>query len=142
MSQHRRVGKFCIDDVLNNVVFTSDGSKQKGQRNLNVYHWYDGKRVNMSSQRYQLFATKGLSCVCCGITGSFFSLDESSHIQKGAEEPILGYHFNLIALDDDGNEVLMTKDHILPKSKGGKDYLSNYQTMCVLCNLKKANNID
>ena len=32
----------------------------------------------------------------------------------------------------------MTKDHIIPKSKGGKNELSNYQTMCTYCNNEKA----
>lgn len=32
----------------------------------------------------------------------------------------------------------MTKDHIMPKSKGGADSLSNYQTMCLPCNEAKA----
>ena len=30
-------------------------------------------------------------------------------------------------------------DHILPRSKGGKDTLDNYQTLCDLCNLGKSN---
>jgi 5-methylcytosine-specific restriction endonuclease McrA len=35
----------------------------------------------------------------------------------------------------------MTKDHIVPKSKGGKDMLSNTQTMCVICNTKKGDTL-
>lgn len=35
----------------------------------------------------------------------------------------------------------MTKDHIIPKSKDGKDDISNYQTMCYKCNLEKGNNL-
>ena len=31
----------------------------------------------------------------------------------------------------------MTKDHILPKSRGGKNHISNMQTMCCRCNSKK-----
>ena len=42
-------------------------------------------------------------------------------------------------IDDNGQEVLITKDHIIPKSKGGKDKLDNYQTMCVRCNKRKGN---
>lgn len=44
-------------------------------------------------------------------------------------------------IDDNDNEVLMTKDHIIPKSKGGKNNLSNYQPMCCICNKQKDNNI-
>ena len=49
-------------------------------------------------------------------------------------------HFNLYFIDGD-NYVLMTKDHILPHSKGGKDVIDNYQTMCEICNNIKAHNI-
>ena len=31
----------------------------------------------------------------------------------------------------------MTKDHITPKAKGGKDHISNMQTMCSTCNWEK-----
>jgi 5-methylcytosine-specific restriction endonuclease McrA len=30
-------------------------------------------------------------------------------------------------------------DHIIPRSKGGKDRLDNYQTLCELCNIGKGN---
>lgn len=37
------------------------------------------------------------------------------------------------------NEHLMTIDHIIPKSKGGKNHIDNYQIMCASCNSKKGN---
>ncbi len=37
------------------------------------------------------------------------------------------------------NEYLLTRDHILPISKGGKDRWSNVVTACRYCNTKKAN---
>ena len=33
--------------------------------------------------------------------------------------------------------TMMTKDHIIPKSKGGPDCIDNFQTMCEECNKKK-----
>ena len=36
----------------------------------------------------------------------------------------------------------MTKDHILPRSKGGIDDISNYQTMCKPCNEVKGNKLE
>jgi len=41
-----------------------------------------------------------------------------------------GYHFNLYAIDENGNEVMMTKDHILAKARGGKDKIDNFQSCC------------
>jgi hypothetical protein len=39
------------------------------------------------------------------------------------------------------NERIFTKDHVIPKSKGGKDTLANLVPCCVSCNLKKADMI-
>jgi 5-methylcytosine-specific restriction endonuclease McrA len=33
---------------------------------------------------------------------------------------------------------MMTKDHIMPKSKGGKNHFDNYEPMCSDCNTEKA----
>ena len=52
------------------------------------------------------------------------------------------YHLNLYAVDNNGDEILMTKDHILPHSKGGADDINNYQTMCKLCNEAKGNKLE
>jgi len=88
--------------------------------------------VHMDSLRYATFA-KSLVCCSCGLVGSVMRLEYSYH-QQGHVRP----HFNLYALNpDNGTYVLMTKDHIIPVSKGGKDLESNLQTMCSPCNLKK-----
>lgn len=95
---------------------------------------FDGDPLKANSQRYTLFFTKGFKCVKCGIEGKYFAKerDPSSNSDK--------YHLNLYALDENGKEVLMTKDHIIPKSKGGKNKLENYQTMCCRCNNNKGDN--
>ncbi|MCL1972685.1 MAG: HNH endonuclease [Endomicrobia bacterium] len=38
---------------------------------------------------------------------------------------------------DDG--AILHVDHILPRSKGGKDEITNYQTLCHVCNIGKSN---
>lgn len=35
--------------------------------------------------------------------------------------------------------AILHVDHIIPRSKGGKDELDNYQTLCHLCNIGKSN---
>ena len=38
--------------------------------------------------------------------------------------------------------VILYVDHILPRSKGGRDEISNYQTLCFECNIGKSNKIE
>jgi len=122
-----RIRKYNLDEVLPFVVM---GSKKEAKAAEGAEREYLGKPVKMYSLRYQLFKTKGVKCVGCGIEGVFFGLEQHC---RGPHRP----HFNLYAIDDDGNEVLMTKDHIIPKSKGGKDFLGNLQPMCSRCNARK-----
>jgi len=91
----------------------------------------DGRtwNVKMWSDRYFTFR-ESLSCVVCGLKGTLMSLERDS---KTNGRP----HFNLYAEVDDGL-TLMTKDHIEPKSRGGKDSPKNFQTMCSVCNTLKA----
>lgn len=93
----------------------------------------DGDKIKGNSQRLQTFFTKGTKCVCCGIEGSFFA--------KEKHQNDISYHLNLYGYDENGQEVLMTKDHIIPRSKGGKDNIDNYQTMCTRCNFIKGNGV-
>lgn len=92
----------------------------------------NGDKIKGNSQRFQTFFTKGLKCACCGIEGKYFGKEKDFNAAR--------YHLNLYALDELGNEVLMTKDHIVPRSKGGASELYNYQTMCVKCNIAKGSN--
>jgi hypothetical protein len=96
---------------------------------------FDGDMIKVSSRRLFLFKVKGLECVECGIKGSFFAKER--HV-RAVLQP---YHFNLYGFDERGNERMLTKDHIVPKSKGGSDDLSNLQVMCIKCNGKKADQI-
>lgn len=122
---YRRCGKYTIDEVLKHVSHSFSYTKPKIMK-------FDGYKVKMNSQRYTLFKRDGVQCVSCGIKGEFFALER--HENDKTSRP----HFNLYGIDKDGNEVLMTKDHIIPKAKGGKNALSNYQVMCVTCNNEKS----
>jgi 5-methylcytosine-specific restriction endonuclease McrA len=97
-----------------------------------------GHEVKMWSKRYQNFVRNGIECVRCGLKGKYFRLE----CNAGDYQKCTTWHFNLYALDGDGNEVLMTKDHIIPKSKGGSNSLRNFQTMCSACNAQKADKLN
>lgn len=93
---------------------------------------FDGIPIKTRSLRYKVF-NQSLVCSCCGVEGTYFAAEKTPGSSR--------YHFNLYATDSEGKEVLMTKDHILPKSCGGKDSLYNLETMCVICNSKKSSTI-
>lgn len=98
----------------------------------------NGYKVRTQSLRYRTFV-HNLECVECGLKGCFLALEKCLNDEGGNEghKEGHGYHLNLYALNELGQEVLMTKDHIRPKSKGGEDKLENLQTMCVKCNGRK-----
>lgn len=105
-----------------------NGNTVQRQRRSDIV--VDGFNVYTKSLRYMTFYQKGLKCVCCGKEGTHFKLcGEDGSSRK---------HFNLYA--DDG--TLMTKDHIIPASKGGPDHVDNMQTMCTNCNKEKGNASD
>lgn len=85
-----------------------------------------GSIAKISSERLTTFK-KNTSCVCCGIEGSYFKKTQVVGKDRNS------YHLNMYAVDGD-KEILMTKDHVIPKSKGGTDSLDNYVTACVVCN--------
>ena len=85
------------------------------------------------SQNMELFTknvdnVEDLSCVTCGLVPRFWAL------QRSGNRP---FHLNLWGTDSDGKLRLFTKDHVLPKAKGGLDEMDNYQPMCMRCNQKK-----
>lgn len=99
---------------------------------------FRGHTVKMNSMRYQNFKKNGVICAKCGIKGEYFRLEQHAF---HADTSNNSFHFNLYAVNSAGNEVLMTKDHIVPKSHGGSNDLSNFQPMCSNCNTKKGNSI-
>ena len=117
-----RKQKYTIKRVLEKTVF-EDKKKNPALKD------FDGDMIKMSSDRYKCFSLHGIKCCKCGIEGKYFV--------KERHEQDKSFHLNLYAIDEVGDEVLMTKDHIIPVSKGGKDEISNYQTMCKLCNTEK-----
>lgn len=89
----------------------------------------DGKTYGLktTSLRYKLFYNN-IRCVTCGIEGKYFL------IQKSRYDKHETYHANLYGINIHGDEVMLTKDHIIRKKEGGKDIIENMQTMCWVCN--------
>lgn len=139
--RYKRYRKYTIEEVYNLWIDGQKSRREHIRKNGTKYYKYDKIQiadniaVKMNSQRYQVFFERGTDCASCGLKGSYFWLEQNKN-QNG-----VAYHFNLYGIDDDGNEVMLTKDHIIPKSKGGKNHIDNYKTMCEKCNMKKADKI-
>lgn len=83
--------------------------------------------------RIDTFLDKGLECVECGLRADKLVLWYDWNHSFDDEKPLnLGMHKDLVAGD-----VLMTVDHIRPKSKGGTNHPDNLQPMCAPCNTEK-----
>lgn len=91
-------------------------------------------KINQKSLRYACFS-RTVECQVCGRVGEYFLLqrDDSSLL------PVA--HFNLFG-EEGGQPLLFTKDHIIPKSLGGRDWIGNLQTMCSRCNCSKGSGVD
>jgi len=118
------LGLFPVNEILDLIQMT----EKRYSKKVDLL----GYKVNVCSNRLQTFKTHGTTCVTCGRTGLFFSLEYHTHDKHGIKHP----HLNLYALEN-GEPVLMTHDHIKPLSKGGADALENTQTMCSPCNEAK-----
>lgn len=95
-------------------------------------YFENGLSVNCKSTRMKMFIYyHKTQCVCCGIKTAFAA------VETGNDKP--EYHMNFYALTEKGEEVLMTWDHIKPKSLGGTNGQSNAQCLCVICNCLKGN---
>lgn len=119
--EEKRYGIDEVFDMIGEKYLTGNLATEKNKYDMVV----DGFNVRPLSLRYKTFYQKGIKCVCCGKEGTHFKLCGNENTNRR--------HFNLYA--DDG--TLITKDHTIPKSRGGRDVVSNMQTMCEPCNKAK-----
>ena len=125
-----RFGKYEINEVLDFLPYDEKG---KHNRDIPSFRKYENFSVCLKSLRYKTFKIKGTKCAKCGLEASYFILERQRH-QKTTK-----VHFNLYGINKDGEEIMFTKDHIIPFSKGGKTDIKNMQTMCIICNGEKGN---
>lgn len=101
--------------------------------------------VKTSSVRLECFKRNQV-CVTCGLSGNWWRLERSRKEDSRNQTP----HFNLYHRRFQHNECLkhplnsielMTRDHIIPRSKGGGEGIGNMQTMCYPCNQDKADQL-
>ena len=120
---YRSIGRLPVDLVV--------GKLLAGEGSMEAF----GVTVRMTSVRIRTY-TKGTCCVKCQLPISFFSVESQvNHAPEHAP-----YHLNAYHETEKGELIMMTSDHIVPKSKNGADKdLNNRQPMCYICNQLKGN---
>ena len=86
-------------------------------------------REARNHRRLRVFVIKGRKCCTCGREGVYLIEGRGS----GGD-----VHIDLY----DREYVLMTVDHIVPKSKGGWATLANLRPMCIHCNNRRGNKLE
>lgn len=96
-----------------------------------------GKRVNRPSGWALFRHLKGQSIRChfCGCEADRWVATKGRTDKQG--HPVL----NLYGVNTDGHVVLMTRDHIIPKSLGGRDWVENLRPACGPCNERRSNDV-
>lgn len=128
VSHYERKGLYRLEDVFAHI-----------NEDPSVYVLFDSDPIRMSSERYALF-NQNVVCVRCGVSGLYFAKERAIYVDRntGRFWPTSHhFHFNLYGRNRHGHEVMLTKDHILPRAHGGKDELANYQSLCSPCNSRK-----
>jgi len=122
------IKEYSIKEILDRVQFIRNKELRR-LRKINL----EGYLIKICNLSLQTFKKKGIRCVKCGLVANVFRLmyDDRSR------DVFLGLFFV-----DSQRVIRFTKDHIIPKSQGGKDFLSNLQTMCEPHNLLKDNKIE
>jgi 5-methylcytosine-specific restriction endonuclease McrA len=103
-----------------------------GQPKITLPTPHDGTyTINVNSSRLECLRRKP-ACIMCGRAGHIWLLQ--SHT---TEHPHLNLYSVYPVQDEDDELILMTQDHRVPRSKGGKSTQDNLQTMCSYCNNSK-----
>lgn len=128
MEAYDTLGEISIEEFINKFKTAKTEyymlNKKSKKKHKFIVTAKDGRKYEFktSSLRYHTFY-KSLECAGCGLKGSYLLIQKT---KDKNENP----HANLYA----SNDMLMTKDHIIRKSEGGKDHINNLQTMCHTCN--------
>ena len=90
--------------------------------------------AKVSATRLRLFGRGDIQCVSCGLKGSHF------HIERHVNDKVMPFSVNLYGVRD-GQEIMLTWDHIVPRSMEGSNNIANAQPMCSICNNAKSSDM-
>lgn len=96
-----------------------------------------GRRVDRPSGWLLFHHMKGqpIRCHFCGCEADKWVAEKGRRDHQG--NPVLNLHATSVT----GASVMMTRDHIIPKSLGGKDTVANLRPACGPCNEQRSNDV-
>jgi hypothetical protein len=120
--KHEVLARFNVDEILNLVP-----SEDNGNYGLKAAIETDFGTIYVSIASKKLLTFKqSIICASCDAKVAYFLLLRNPHAKGRAS----------LELFTEDNKLL-TRDHIMPRSLGGSNDMSNSQTMCLTCNSKK-----
>lgn len=123
--KRERLAEFTIEQVRQ---FLSDPIYPRNKKSKHRKPCFRWKTNLVSLRRVEIHFQIGLKCACCPRVGTKYILERDA----GG-----GFHLDLFSEDD----CMMTIDHIYPRPKGGPNEIVNYQMMCRVCNINKADSL-
>jgi len=121
---YERLGELSVQEVLKAI---AEGRPVE----------YQGVLCDTHSTRLLTYHVHGVKCCVssCSLKGEYFAVEKTWGQIKAK------YHLNLYGIADTGEEIMITSDHKIPKSKGGINHISNRQPMCSPHNANKGNRL-
>lgn len=119
--KHEVLGRFDVEEIIN-LIPVEDGNYG---RKISIQTDFGSIYVSIASKKLLTFK-QSVVCSGCKATGTYFLLLRNPHAKGRA---------SLELFTDEGK--LLTRDHIVPRSLGGGNELTNSQTMCLMCNSQK-----
>lgn len=124
--KHEILARFGVDEILALIP-----SEDNGNYGLKAAIETDFGTIYVSIASKKLLTFKQSTiCTSCGAQGDYFLLLRNPHAKGRAS-------LEMFSKED----KLLTRDHIMPRSLGGSNDMSNSQTMCLTCNSKKGSNV-
>lgn len=124
--KHEILARLNVDEILELIPSVDNGNyglKAAIETNFGTIC------VSIASKKLLTFK-QSIVCVSCDAKGAYFLLLRNPHAKGRAS----------LELFTEDNKLL-TRDHIIPRSLGGSNDMSNSQTMCLACNSKKGSNM-
>lgn len=121
MSKPRLLFSLSIDEYL------AQRQRHFETKHKHIFHKYEVYPIDLGRKHYHVFHDDDYACIDCG---------RRAIAAEVWEDTVNGTPFIMFRTIQNR---FLTKDHIVPKSKGGSNHKSNLQTMCNYCNSHKSN---